>query len=154
MNLLMRLQPASNALRNGFLLSTDASQTRLTQGLVEKELSLQFYDENRDSANSGIWQIATEVCLTELKDITVKALKRNSQQTLTGSSTSLVSPPVESSLTGRFTQLGLGGDMSTMRTIGQDVPREDWTMFVTFSKGYPVADWEIKEYFTGIFENA
>ncbi|KAJ8568774.1 hypothetical protein K7X08_030996 [Anisodus acutangulus] len=136
---------------NGFLLSTDASEIRLTQGLMAKEFSLQFFHEKRDVATSGIRNIASEVCLTALKDITVKALKRSSQQSLMGSSTSLVTPPGESSLTGRFAQLGLGGDMSTMRTIGQDVPREDRTMFVTFSKGYPVADWEIKEYFTGIF---
>ncbi|XP_060190517.1 uncharacterized protein LOC132619709 [Lycium barbarum] len=129
---------------NGFLLSIDASDIWQTQNVMAKEFPLQFFNENRDSATSGIRKIATEVCLKALPDITERAL-RSSGQTLTGESSLM------GSLMGRFAHLGLGDDMYPRRMNGQDVPREDRTMFVTFSKGYPVAEWEINGFFTMLF---
>ncbi|OIT32759.1 PREDICTED: uncharacterized protein LOC109206865 [Nicotiana attenuata] len=133
------------------LLSTDASEIPLTQSLMAKEFSLLFFHENRDSATSGIKKIVTEVCLKALTDIMEKALKRSSEQTLTESKVSMVAPLAESFLIERIAQLGLGSDASPKSTTGHDVPREERTMFVTFSKGYPVAEYEIREFFTRIF---
>lgn len=136
---------------NRFLLSTDAGEIPLTQSLMAKEFSLLFFHENRDSATSGIRKIVTEVCLKALTDIMEKALKRGSEQTLTESKMAMVAPLAESFLIERIAQLGLGSDASPKRTKGRDVPREERTMFVTFSKGYPVAEVEIREFFSRIF---
>ncbi|KAM3397859.1 hypothetical protein P3S68_001373 [Capsicum galapagoense] len=137
---------------NRFLLLANTSEIPLTGKLIAKEFSLFFLNENRDSATSGIRNIITDVCLKALSDIMEKALNRRcSNQTLMESEMSMVSSLDESYLIGRFSQLELGGGMSPRRMMGHDDPRVDRTMFVTFSKGYPIAEWEIREFITMTF---
>ncbi|KAM3324435.1 hypothetical protein P3S67_005587 [Capsicum chacoense] len=137
---------------NRFLLLANTSEIPLTQKLIAKEFSLLFFNENRDIATSEIRNIITDVCLKALSDIMEKTLNRRcSEQTLMKSEMSMVSYLCESSLIGRFSQLELGGDMSRRRMMGHDDPRVDRTMFVTFSKGYPIAEWEIREFITTNF---
>ncbi|MCD7460506.1 hypothetical protein HAX54_043665 [Datura stramonium] len=126
-----------------FLVSAGAGEIPLTQSLIAKEFSLLFFHQNRDSATSGIRKIASEVCLRALPDIMEKAMNTSCEESnMSGESSSLI---------GRMARLGLGGDMSPRRMMGNNVPPDDRTMFVTFSKGYPVAEWEIREFFTKIF---
>ncbi|CAN4084635.1 unnamed protein product [Withania somnifera] len=136
---------------NQFLISTNASEILVTQKLAINEFSLLFFHQNRDNAISGIRKIVTEVCFKALSDIMEEALNRSSEQTLMESKMPMVPPPSESYLIGRIVQLGLEGNMSPGRMTGHNVPQEERTMFVTFSKGYPVAEWEIRNFFTTIF---
>lgn len=64
---------------------------------------------------------------------------------------SMVPPLGESYLIRRIFQLGLGGDMYPTRMKGHNVPYEERTMFITFSKSYPVTELEIRKFFTQIF---
>lgn len=136
---------------NRFLSSTYASDIFLTRNLTKKGLSLLFFHQNRDSATSGIRKIVNEVCFNALLDIMEKALKISFEQTLMERNMSMVPPPGDSSLIERFSQLGNGCDMPYLRMKGHNVPDEERTMFVTFSKGYPVAEWEIREFFKPYF---
>jgi hypothetical protein len=94
----------------------------LIQSLMEKEISLQFFLENRLNGIVGIAKIVDEVCVRAFSDIMQQAGLRRA---------------------------GLGGaDLVQPRTPENEVPADDRTMFVTFSKGYPVHGWEVREFFT------
>ncbi|KAG5570883.1 hypothetical protein H5410_060649 [Solanum commersonii] len=135
------------------LVSTYSSEIPLTQHLTRKDLSLQFFHENRDNANSEMRKILNEVCHKAFQDIMEKAMMSgSSKQTLIESKQTMVPPPCELSLSERMSHLRLGGDMmSTWRMKGNNVPYEQRSMFLTFSKGYPIAEWEIREFFTSYF---
>ncbi|XP_055824285.1 uncharacterized protein LOC129892749 [Solanum dulcamara] len=134
-----------------FMSSIYASEIPLTQNLISKEFSILFFHQNRNRAFNGIKKIVIEVCYIALSDIMEEALQINFEQTLMERNMTMVPPLCESSLIRRISQLGLGGDMSPWRMKEHNVPYEERTMFVTFSKGYPVAEWEIREFFTMIF---
>ncbi|XP_015060981.2 uncharacterized protein LOC107007018 [Solanum pennellii] len=134
------------------LVSTYSSEIPLTQHLTRKDLTLQFFHENRDNANSEMRKILNEVCHKAFQDIMEKAMmSRSSKQPLIESKLPMVPSPSELSLSDRMSRLRLGGDMSTRRMKGSNVPYEERSMFLTFSKGYPVAEWEIREFFTSYF---
>ncbi|KAK4727096.1 hypothetical protein R3W88_032013 [Solanum pinnatisectum] len=129
--------------------STYSSEIPLTQHLTRKDLSLQFFHENRDNANSEMRKILNEVCHKAFQDIMEKAMmSRSSKKILIESKLTMVPPPSELFLSERMSHLGLGGDMSPWRMKGNNVPYEQRSMFLTFSRGYPVLEWEIRELFT------
>ncbi|KAM7513536.1 hypothetical protein LguiA_003119 [Lonicera macranthoides] len=123
----------------------------LTQNLMKKEISLQFFQENRSIAIRGIAKVSNEVCNTALADImervlklTNNAQKRSHQRILTASQA------VDDSFVNGFSQLRLDEES---KEVGKLVPADDRTMFVTFSKGYPVEEFEVRDFFTRIFED-
>ncbi|CAK9138510.1 unnamed protein product [Ilex paraguariensis] len=134
-----------------FLLSSsEPKEIPLTHSLMKKEISLQFFHENRLSAKVGVAKIVTDVCIKAFTDILQEVMRRNVAQNLGKSPMTMVSPVVDHSLVYGFAQLGLGVDTSQGRTQVNEVPPDDRTMFVTFSKGYPVAETEVREFFTAI----
>ncbi|CBI27811.3 hypothetical protein AAG906_009614 [Vitis piasezkii] len=131
--------------------SPDSHDIPLIQSLMEKEIDLQFFHHNRVPAAQGIAKIVKEVCLRGLKDIMDSAIERNKTQNVMESQM-VVPPMVHTGLN----KMGLGGmvDMGYGESeVGQpwnreiEVPPDDRTMFVTFSKGYPVYEWEVREFF-------
>ncbi|KAM4097482.1 hypothetical protein ACJW30_07G003200 [Castanea mollissima] len=129
--------------------SFDNNDIPLIQSLMEKEISLHFFLENQLNGIVGIAKIVNEVCITALSDIMQQAVERNASQSV-AESQMVMSPPTHHSLTHHeLCHVGLGGgDLIQPRTLGNEVPIDDRTMFVTFSKGYPVQEWEIREFFT------
>ncbi|KAF3439684.1 hypothetical protein FNV43_RR17962 [Rhamnella rubrinervis] len=93
----------------------------LIQCLMEKEISLQFFYENRAHACQEVARIVKDVCVRALADIMQQAIERKAN-----------------------TCQNLAADHQTQVYIM--VPAEDRTMFVTFSKGYPVYEWEVREF--------
>ncbi|XWS26595.1 hypothetical protein CRYUN_Cryun26dG0044400 [Craigia yunnanensis] len=139
-----------NIVNNDQLASlSEGNDNPLMQSLMERDLSLQFFYENRLIATQGIARIVNEVSMRALRDIMQHAFERNAAKSLADSqqvmSRSLQQPMVQPGLP----QLGFGaGDVGLPWTQANEVPPDDRTMFVTFSKGYPVYEWEIREFFT------
>ena len=123
--------------------SSETNDIPLTQSLMEKEISLQFFLENRLNGIVGIAKIVNEVCIRALSDIMQQAVERNASQSLVESQM-LMMPP-SASIHQSLVHPGL---RQPARTLGNEVPADDRTMFVTFSKGYPVHEWEVREFFT------
>lgn len=88
---------------------------------MEKEISLQFFHENRVHAGQEVARIVKDVCFRALADIMQQAIEKKAN-----------------------TCQNLAADHQTEMNIM--VPAEDRTMFVTFSKGYPVYEWEVREF--------
>nr|POE90794.1 hypothetical protein CFP56_23089 [Quercus suber] len=78
-----------------------------------------------------------------------QAVERNASQSV-AESQMVLSPPIHHSLAHHgLCHVGLGGDdLIQPRRLGNEIPIDDRTMFFTFSKGYPVQEWEIREFFT------
>lgn len=110
------------------------SDIPLMQILMEKEISLKYFHDNRLCATQGMAKFMNDVCIRALYDIMQQAIERNCAQISFLTTTQKIPP---SSTQPRLPQ-----------TESNDVPPEDRTMFVTFSKGYPVHKWEVKEFFT------
>jgi hypothetical protein len=134
-----------NCIHNNLISSSsESNDIPLTQTLMEKEISLQFFLENRRNGIAGLTKIMNDVCIRALLDLMQKAIERNAAQSLAESqmvtSHSIHQPLVPPGRHG-------AGDMVQPRTPGADVPADDRTMFVTFSKGYPVQEWEVRDFF-------
>jgi len=133
---------------NPFLTLSDSNDIPLTQNLLNSEISLRFFHENRMKAIQGVSQIISEVCVRVLSDIMHEALERNSAQNLADTQmlvSSLVQPGFDRLRIGEF-------EMRPKPTYQAPVVHpDDRTMFVTFSKGYPLGEWEIREFFTQLF---
>lgn len=97
----------------------------LMQCLMEKEISLQFFHENRVHAGEELARIVKDVCVRALADIMQQAIERKANTNCQN----------------------LAADHHQIQTqMHIMVPAEDRTMFVTFSKGYPVYEWEVREF--------
>ncbi|XP_059634735.1 uncharacterized protein LOC132277046 [Cornus florida] len=134
-----------------FLFSSEPCDIPLTQCVTENEVCLQFFHENRVAINRGVNKVLTQVCYRALTDIMQKAIQRNAALSLAESQMPISSPPCHQS----FVQPGIshsvvGGSSGSFQgwTQANVVPQDDRTMFVTFSKGYPVSEWEVREFFT------
>ena len=132
--------------------SSENNDIPLIQSLMEKEISLQFFLENRLKGIVGIAKIVNEVCIRALSDIMQQAIDRNAAQSLTESQM-IMQPSIHQSLVHPgLCSVGLGGGgLVQPRAPGIEVPTDDRTMFVTFSKGYPVQEWEVRDFFTRSF---
>ncbi|KAK9275831.1 hypothetical protein L1049_023103 [Liquidambar formosana] len=131
------------------LSSENNNDIPLIQSLMEREISLQFFHEHRLLANQGVSKIVNEICIRALTDIMQQAIQRNAAQNLADGQ--MIMPPAfnQSLVHPGFPHRGLGGDMVQPRAQGNEViPPDDRTMFVTFSKGYPVFEWEVRDFFT------
>ncbi|XP_022987466.1 uncharacterized protein LOC111485004 [Cucurbita maxima] len=108
----------------------------LTQNFMKKEISLQFLYANRQIAMEGITKILNEVCFRAMRDIMLNAISHRKIP----SSVSVPLPPPPPPLSFR--------SFDIMMDEGDQVPPEERAMFVTFSKGYPVQEWEVRDFFT------
>ncbi|KAL7194001.1 hypothetical protein ACSBR2_025610 [Camellia fascicularis] len=127
---------------NPFLSFYEAIHIPLTQNLMDNEISLNYFHENRVTAIQGISKVISDVCARAFTDLMQQAIERNAAKMLVPS---LVQPD--------FVRLRLGGVemIKPPGTRAFEVHPDERTMFVTFSKGYPVAEREIREFFTRIY---
>ncbi|CAA3026723.1 Hypothetical predicted protein [Olea europaea subsp. europaea] len=61
-----------------FIHSAEAIDIPMTRSIVEKEISLRFFNENRVTASREVGRIINQDCLYTMRDITEKALHGNS----------------------------------------------------------------------------
>ncbi|XP_031117588.1 uncharacterized protein LOC116021118 [Ipomoea triloba] len=109
-----------------YLFSSDASEVSLTQKVLGKKLSLNFFHENRAKALDWIRVIVEDVCVKELGDLMNLAMQqRFGGLKFTGESSQSVVPPMDPKIQ-RFGGLGFTGESSesVMPPLLMDEPKE------------------------------
>ncbi|GAA0163944.1 hypothetical protein Leryth_026898 [Lithospermum erythrorhizon] len=137
-----------------FLFLIDGNEISLTQNILKEEISLQFFHENRDDVLNGIGKALNEVCTKALNDIMDNAMKRNNvASSLAQGSNMMMSHSLSQQCVQNQDLVNNihDSESSITKSPSSGILRENRTMFVTFSKGYPVAEWEVKDFFTRIF---
>ncbi|XP_057763549.1 uncharacterized protein LOC130984001 [Arachis stenosperma] len=102
-------------------LERDMDSIPLLQSVLDKDISLQFLHQHHADAVQGVAKMVQEVCIRAFSDIKMMVMQQQHR--------------VENRNNG-----GSGG--------GEVVPAEARTMFVTFSKGYRVAERELRDFLT------
>ncbi|KAB2618311.1 hypothetical protein D8674_014180 [Pyrus ussuriensis x Pyrus communis] len=126
-----------------FSLPSEQTDMPLIQSFIEKEISVQFFHQNRDAAARDVTKAVNEVCLPAFDDIMQKAMQRDfAQNSADHSHVVLPSQPSSSSL---FPSSLSINQQPLQRN--EATPPHDRTMFVTFSKGYPVQESEVRQFF-------
>ncbi|PON55584.1 Rho guanine nucleotide exchange factor [Trema orientale] len=118
----------------------------LIQCLMEKEITFKFFNDNRPNAAQEVAKIVNDVCVRALTDIMQQAIILENTRS---QNHAMVLPTASfHSNIGRF-GLYYGSSSGGTPDLNEvSVPPDDRTMFVTFSKGYPVFEWEVREFFT------
>ncbi|XP_057959206.1 uncharacterized protein LOC131151804 [Malania oleifera] len=126
----------------------------LTAGLMERDISLRMFNQNKFTAISGVKSFLNNVCARIFADILHLVLGSTSQETLRQS---LVIPGFPHPVFGDVTIIKLPLDYSLpIRELWcwdrtEDIPEDDRTMFLTFSRGFPVSEAEVRELFTRLY---
>ncbi|KAK6139690.1 hypothetical protein DH2020_026578 [Rehmannia glutinosa] len=141
-----------------FPFSSEASaEIPLTHSLVKKDISLQFFLERHLTAFDEIQNLVRGVCVPSMSDIMEMGCHGRFSESLTTVPVVHAAPSsVDSSLVQSISSLRISGDVSPLRGRGRannETSRNDRTMFVTFSKGYPVTENEVRQFFTRLFGN-
>ncbi|KAJ1427908.1 hypothetical protein SESBI_09295 [Sesbania bispinosa] len=136
-----------SCVNNGLIIpsSSNGNETPLLQSLVDNEISLQFFHENRVQALQGVAKAVENVCDRAFTDITQQAIMiRNSIETRRMTEAQIV-PVTQSSENPNawFGSINVGLELQN-----NQVPADDRTLFVTFSRGYHVEEWEVRQFFT------
>ncbi|XP_057969506.1 uncharacterized protein LOC131158654 [Malania oleifera] len=135
----------------------------LTQSLMKREMPPKFFHEHREQVAQGIAKIFNEVCLRVLADIMQQVMQRDKTSFINNMKQPMdVASPLPAAASFQYQSLGLqfqpgfSTQVGFGRGMGLDqsgISSDDRTMFVTFSKGYPVFEWEIREFFTRTYGN-
>ncbi|KAM7265286.1 hypothetical protein ACFE04_002969 [Oxalis oulophora] len=102
----------------------------LLQSLLEKDISLQFFLQYKLQAIQGMSRAMNEVCMRALSDIMQLAIRHRTSQS--SPQPCNVQQPLQSNQ-------------------NQSIASDNRTMFVTFSKGYPVLEGEVRNFFQTIY---
>ncbi|PQQ09082.1 uncharacterized protein Pyn_08052 [Prunus yedoensis var. nudiflora] len=129
-----------------FSLPFEANDIPLLQSFMEKEVSLQFFHENQQAAAQGVTKAANIVCLPAFDDIMKQAIEINFSQNSADHS-----QVISSSSSSSFSSSSSIQQQQLQALPQILVPPNERTMFVTFSKGYPVHEHEVKQFFTAAF---
>ncbi|KAL3625301.1 hypothetical protein CASFOL_030755 [Castilleja foliolosa] len=145
----------------------------LTRLLLKTEVSLNYFLDNRSKVFHGIQNLVSDICIPALSDIMEQARCGGFAKSLPLNSppapppvlvpvpvpAPVYHPPVQEipydELVARaFSGLNFQRGCNAGRACCRDeAARSARTMFVTFSKGYPVAEAEVREFFTWLFGN-
>ncbi|KAG6588081.1 hypothetical protein SDJN03_16646, partial [Cucurbita argyrosperma subsp. sororia] len=104
----------------------------LTQIFMTKEISLQILYANRTAAVEGVAKIQNEVCFRAMTDIMITAINQRQLAAAAAAAPLPSQPP----------SFHIAVDSRDW------VPPDERAVFVTFSKGYPVNEREVREFFT------
>ncbi|KAL8464106.1 hypothetical protein ACS0TY_033868 [Phlomoides rotata] len=151
----------------------ESAEIPLTHSLVQRDISLQFFQENCLTIFLEIQNLVRGVCVPTLSDIWLNdasAFFNNSTQapimgTARASSSNQAwapHPPVQRNTVSsrpqnqqmlRYEIPQNYGGRPRREMSPEERERNERTMFVTFSKGYPVSEAEIRRFFSRIFGN-
>ncbi|KAI3807169.1 hypothetical protein L1987_23093 [Smallanthus sonchifolius] len=109
----------------GLLFSSSVTNFPLMNILLKKDMPIEFFREHREVTIAGINEVINCVCATYLKDIWDGAIARNAHMD--------------------FSQSVANHE----RVV--EIEPDERTLFATFSRGYPVDEWEVREFFTRLF---
>lgn len=97
----------------------------LMKSTLHQDLTHRFFRENHRRLLQGVATVIDTVCVRALGDIMNVAIERNR-------------PAKTPTMYHPMWQFG----------HDESVPPDDRTLFITFSKGYPVQEWEVRDFFT------
>lgn len=124
----------------------NAKITLLPEILNCPVVSLGFLHENRSAVLRNVSKIINTVCVRAFRDIPGR---------VRGESSRADAPFVPGGLLIHQRHVVMNNDVGEMllnrnheNVVGGNLPVDDRTVFLTFSKGYPTAEDEVKEYFT------
>ncbi|OIW16513.1 hypothetical protein TanjilG_32183 [Lupinus angustifolius] len=152
----------------------------LLQSIVDKEISSQSLYDNKDYVLQGVAGVMNSVCVRAFSDIMQHAItgntiekKAESQRNMSDQS---AKPPqqqqqkplwfgsIAPSNLHSFSNMVQGGASHDhqihVHNLAQEninielVPADERTLFLTFSKGYPVEESEVREFFTKVFDDS
>ncbi|KAK4415763.1 hypothetical protein Salat_2683700 [Sesamum alatum] len=143
-------------------LSEAAAEIPLTHSLAKKDISLQFFHDNKHTARPEIQSLISGVCIPSLSDIMEKSWRTESpglthsqivvpSHAVSTSSTNLI--PAGSLVDSLSVFSDLRGNGNVKARPPNETSRNERTMFVTFSKGYPVTEIEVRQFFARLFGN-
>lgn len=107
----------------------EASDIHLTHCLT-KDFSLQYLQKNQKLAKFGVETVRTKICMQAFSDLMYQAILQDEAWRIAQSQQQLYMQQA-------MLSNGFGNGI---------VPDEQRTMFATFSKGYPVEEWEIRDF--------
>ncbi|KZV18985.1 hypothetical protein F511_27087 [Dorcoceras hygrometricum] len=151
-----------------FPLQFEAIGIPLTQIIMQRNVSLKFFHLLRFTAPSEIQTLITEVYVPVLSDIMEKALYGGFGENLndiqmgmqghavTSSNSTMVHSSNDVQLMQSFSNVNNHGDSPPPQSNGGQANEQalyERTMFATFSKGYPVSESEIRQFFTKVYGN-
>ncbi|XP_048227621.1 uncharacterized protein LOC125369434, partial [Ricinus communis] len=124
------------------------SDIPLLKSLMEKEISLKYFHNNRVGATIGVTRIINEVCIRACHDIMQLAIERITEQDLLDTKKIIISSRTQPKLDEIEFQ-----DHAILPCTQEinGVHPQDRTVFISFSKGYPVHEWEMREFLASYF---
>ncbi|KAK6126745.1 hypothetical protein DH2020_039516 [Rehmannia glutinosa] len=144
---------------NQFPVSSEAPGFPLTQRLINSEISPQYFHENRRTIFHDVQNLVSDVYIPALSDIMEQArhggFVKNPTRTQIPLPVQTRAPSFDELLAQSFSSLSVEGDASRsldrVARANETMPKYARTMFLTFSKGYPVTETEVREFFTRLF---
>lgn len=156
-------------LNKKFPFAAEATEIPLTQSLVKKDISLTFFYEQKPEVFLELEALVRTVCVPSLSDImenghygsfvknsTRSQMMAPSHAASTSSAIPVQEPfSIDTVLMQSLASLGIVTESPPSRgkARANETSRNDRTMFVTFSKGYPVSETEVRLFFTRLFGN-
>ncbi|KAJ1380681.1 hypothetical protein SESBI_45822 [Sesbania bispinosa] len=128
--------------------SSDVNDIPLLQILMNKENSFQFFYENCVQALQGVAKVVQEVCVRAFSDITQQAMIRNAVEKMAKTQQKVVISQSSEDQSFWFGSIGPSNVRLGSVVQNNEEPADDRTLFVTFSKGNRVEEWEVREFFT------
>jgi hypothetical protein len=116
----------------------------LTSVLMERDVSLQMFSQNRFTAISGIKSFLNNVCCHVFADILQRVLDP-------GASQANLNHPLFGAMITTNSSGFLTGGIWDWQPADHGVSEDDRTMFLTFSRGFPVLEEEVKGVFTELY---
>jgi hypothetical protein len=131
--------------------NSENNEIPLLQSIVKEEITLKFFLENRVEVIQGIEKTKQEICLKALSDIMQQAMMRDMAERMVEHNKFLFGSIGPANLqfgsvggiAGAIVPQQIGGGVG-----GGVVPPDNRTLFVTFSKGYRVEEWEVRQFLT------
>ncbi|KAG8367149.1 hypothetical protein BUALT_Bualt16G0042600 [Buddleja alternifolia] len=132
--------------------SPEAAIIPLTHNLMKNDISLQFFLENSYVIFHEVQRLISDIYIPMLSDIMETARHGGFNPSPEQSPSGPTQSP-DDSLSRSLSSLSIGGETSQARARAHEneASRPNRTMFVTFSKGYPVTEDEVRGFFTRIF---
>lgn len=112
------------------LFSSTVGDFPLTNMLLKRDMPINFVRQHREVSIAGINEVINNVCAKYFKDKWDGAIARNAHMDFIQS---------------------VAKHEPMVRPHKLQTQPDDRTLFVTFSRGYPVAEWEVRQFFNELF---
>ncbi|CAJ2649960.1 hypothetical protein L195_g041873 [Trifolium pratense] len=135
--------------------ASESNEIPLLQSIVKEEITLKLFLENRATVIQGIESTKQDICLKALSDIMQEAMMRDMAERMVEHNNLLFGSLGPANLQfGSVGGSGIAGAIIPQQIYnngGGFVAPDDRTLFVTFSKGYRVEEWEVRNFLTMTF---